>query len=348
MKLRTDIDAQGFGCGEQMRKHTLLVGDIGGTNARFALADPGGSGFSNDKSLRCADFASAELAIRHYLDEVGAVKPTVICLAVAGPIVEQRVRFTNNNWSIGIEDLRDAFGTRLVGLCNDFEAIAYSIPSLQSSDCLPVGLPEPGVLPDSDFTVGVIGPGTGLGAAGLCRRDGKIFAIVGEGGHVGFAPESKVQIDVFAALRERFDRVSDERLVSGPGLENIYWALSQIHGDKSARLTAAEICKSGANNNAGRAGEALQLFFEILGQVAGNLALSLGATSGVYVAGGIARRYPELLTASRFRTGFEAKGRHRSLMERIPTQLILYPEPGLLGAGYCARQIARQVARRGK
>lgn len=323
-----------------MTEQAMLIGDIGGTNARFAMADPAGAGFTREKTLRCADFATAELAIRRYLDDIGARSPAVICLAVAGPIVDQRVRFTNNDWSIDVAELRDAFGTRSVGLCNDFEAIAYSIPGLKSADCLPVGLPEPGVLPDSDFTVGVIGPGTGLGAAGLCRRDGKVFAIVGEGGHVGFAPETKVQIDVFAALREQFDRVSDERLVSGPGLENIYWALSRIHGDKSARLTAAGICKAATENTAGRAGEAVQLFFEILGQVAGNLALSLGATSGIYIAGGIARRYPGLLTASRFRSGFEAKGRHRSLMERISTQLILYPEPGLLGASYCARQIA--------
>jgi len=327
---------------ELMRKHTLLIGDIGGTNARFALAHPASTGFASDMTFRCSDYASADLAIRHYLELVGAAHPAAICLAVAGPIVDQRVRFTNNNWSIDVNDLRDAFGTQLVGLCNDFEAIAYSIPSLEASDCLPIGLPEPGVLPEGDFNVGVIGPGTGLGAAGLCRRDGRIFPIVGEGGHVGFAPETRVQTDVFEVLRERFDRVSDERLVSGPGLENIYWAVSRIHGDKNAKLSAAEICKSAAADSSGRAGESLQLFFEILGQVAGNLALCLGATTGVYIAGGIARRYPELLAASRFRNGFEAKGRHRSLMERIPTQLILYPEPGLLGAAYFANVLLKR------
>lgn len=326
-----------------MSKQILLIGDIGGTNARFALASPGGPGFSDELTLRCADFATAELAIRHYLESVNVKRPDVICLAVAGPIINQKVRFTNNDWSIDAADLRNAFASRSVGLCNDFEAIAYSIPELQASDCLPIGLPQPGILGNDDFTVGIVGPGTGLGAAGLCQRDGKVFAIVGEGGHVGFAPESKVQSDVFAVLRERFDRVSDERLVSGPGLESIYWALSQIHGDKTAQLSAAEIGEAGAADSAGRAGEALQLFFEILGQVAGNLALSIGATSGVYIAGGVARRYPELLASSRFRNGFEAKGRRRSLMERIPTQLILYPEPGLLGASTHARRIAARA-----
>ena len=173
-----------------------------------------------------------------------------------------------------------------------------------------------------------------------------MFPIVGEGGHTGFAPETGVQLDVFAALRERFDRVSDERLVSGPGLENIYWALSQIHGEKPAPLSAAEICRKAAEAGSERASEALQLFFEILGQVAGNLALSLGATSGIYIAGGIARRYPELLANSRFRSGFEAKGRHRSLMERIPSRLILYPEPGLLGAAFYANLLLSQARQR--
>jgi glucokinase len=322
-----------------MSKKSLLIGDIGGTNARFALAEHDRTAFHSEVTLPCRDFASADLAIRHYLERVGATEPQVICLAVAGPIVEQRVRFTNNNWSISSEDLRSEFGASWVALCNDFEAIAYSIPHLGTADCMPVGLPAPGPLPTTDFTVGVIGPGTGLGAAGLCRRAGSIFAIVGEGGHVGFAPESRVQTDVFEALRERFDRVSDERLVSGPGLENIYQALSRIHGDKTASLSAAEICTSASDNGSGRAAEALQLFFEILGQVAGNLALTLGARDGVYLAGGIARRYPELLISSGFRSGFEAKGRHRSLMERIPTQLIMYDEPGLLGASDRARHL---------
>lgn len=325
-----------------MSKRCLLIGDIGGTNARFAIARRDRPGFHSELTLRCSNFKSADLAIRQYLEQVGAPAPAVICLAVAGPIVDQRVRFTNNNWSIGVEDLKKEFAAPVVSLCNDFEAIAYSIPFLPSTDCLPIGLPEPGPLPDADYTVGIVGAGTGLGAAGLCHRGGTVFPIVGEGGHVGFAPETGVQIEVFSVLRERFDRVSDERLVSGPGLENIYWALSRIYGDKGARLSAAEICKEAATNNSGRAAEALQLFFEILGQVAGNLALSIGATAGVYVAGGIARRYPELLVGSRFRSGFEAKGRHRSLMERIPTRLVMYAEPGLLGASYCATRLAKK------
>ena len=322
-----------------MAEPTLLVGDIGGTNARFAIADASTPGFSEEKTLRCADYDSADLAIDAYVRQARVARPTVICLAVAGPIVDDSVRFTNNAWRIRTADLCVEFETDAVRLLNDFEAIAYSIPFLKTSDCVPIGLPPPSVLGKDNYTVGVIGPGTGLGAGGLCKRDGQIFTVVGEGGHTGFAPETQVQIDILAALRERFDRVSAERLLSGPGLENIYWALTRVHDEKRAQLSAREIFTRGADNSDPRAAEALHMFFETLGQVCGNLALTLGAADGVFLAGGIVRRYPDLLANSRFRSGFESKGRHRSLMEKIPTQLIMYPEPGLLGASYCALQL---------
>jgi glucokinase len=202
-----------------------------------------------------------------------------------------------------------------------------------------VGLPGPKNLKKSDFTLGILGPGTGLGAAGLFKRGDQISPIVGEAGHLGFAPETQVQIELLSQLRDRFDRVSDERLVSGPGLENTYWALGEIRGHKNAQLSAAEIFSAASKSGDSTASESVQLFFEILGQVAGNLALSLGAADGVYIAGGIVKRNPKLIANSRFRTGFERKGRYRSLMENIPTQVILHPQPGLLGASYCAIEI---------
>ena len=316
----------------------LLVGDIGGTNARFALADAKKPGFSHEKTYQCADFASADKAIDAYLKEVDAEQPKALCIATAGPIVDGVVRFTNNSWRIETRDLRNEFGTTGVRLLNDFEAIAYSIPWLQQSDIVSVGLPGPKNLNDTDFTLAILGPGTGLGAAGLCKRGEQLSPIVGEAGHLGFAPETQVQVELLSQLRERFDRVSDERLVSGPGVENIYWALGKIRGEKNVRLSAAEIF-SAASGGGSAAAESVQLFFEILGQVAGNLALSLGAAEGVYIGGGIVKRNLELIADSRFRTGFERKGRHRSLMENIPTQVILHPQPGLLGASYCAIEI---------
>jgi len=251
------------------------------------------------------------------------------------------VRFTNNPWSIAAGELAVDFSLAAVKLLNDFEAIAYSVPFLTAGDCLTIDLPDPNPLPESDYTVGILGPGTGLGAVGLRQHGENLLPLPSEASHAGFAPESQVQLDVLSVLRERFDRVSAERLVSGPGLENIYWALTRIHGDKRPRLSAAEIFVRAKANSESRSSEAVHLFFEVLGQVAGDLALTLGAENGIFVAGGIAKRYPELLANSGFRSGFENKGRHRSIMERIPTQLIMHPQPGLLGASYVALELLR-------
>jgi len=319
----------------------LLIGDIGGTNARFALAHTENPGFSEAHTLQCDDFESADAAIRHYLDFVGSESPRVICLAAAGPIIDGRVRFTNNHWEIEAHELAAEFSLDDVQLLNDFEAIAYSVPFLTANDCMPVGLPEPGPLDAERYMVGVIGPGTGLGAVGLRKHGDMLLPIAGEAGHGGFAPETQVQIDILRTLRERFDRVSSERLVSGPGIENIYWALMRIHGEKRAHLSAAEIFTAATENTDPLAAEAVQMFFEVFGQVAGDLALTLGAEDGIFIAGGISKRYPDLLKNSGFRSGFENKGRHRSLMERIPTQLILHDQPGLLGAAYCALELCK-------
>ena len=323
-----------------MANGSLLIGDIGGTNARFAIADHKVPGFSDARTLRCDDYESAEVAIKHYLETIDAGSPEVICIGAAGPIIDQRVQFTNNHWVTSTEDLSAEFAIAPVRLLNDFEAIAYSIPFLSKDDCLPIGLPPPKSLDIDHYMVAILGPGTGLGAAGL-RKHGHLFIpIAGEAGHGGFAPETQVQLEILTVLRDRFDRVSSERLVSGPGLENIHWALMRIHGEKRAHLKPAEIFDAASDNSDPLAAEAVQMFFEILGQFAGDLALTLGAEDGIFIAGGIVQRYPELICNSRFRTGFERKGRYRSIMERIPTQLIMHKEPGLLGASYCALQMA--------
>ncbi|MDJ0940527.1 MAG: glucokinase [Woeseiaceae bacterium] len=322
-----------------MTDRTLLIGDIGGTNARFALADPDSPGFSDEQTLQCAEFATADDAIQQYLADVGAKSPEAICLAAAGPIVDDHVRFTNNPWTISIRDLRETFAIDRVRLLNDFEAIGYSVPFLSEDEAMPVGLPETDPLGDHDYTIGVVGPGTGLGAVGLLKSGDQYFPIAGEASHGGFAPETQVQLDILTMLRDRFDRVSSERLVSGQGIENLYWALTQIHGDRRGQLSAAEIFAASMEDNDPRASEAVETFFEILGQFAGDYALALGA-EGIFIAGGIVRRYPDKLANSRFRSGFESKGRHRSLMERIPTRLILHEQPGLLGAAYCAMKLA--------
>ncbi|MEM6514218.1 MAG: glucokinase [Pseudomonadota bacterium] len=318
---------------------TLLIGDIGGTNARFALARTSEPGFDKDLTLKCNDYESADVAIRHYLDEVDATPPDVICLAAAGPIVNRSVRFTNNHWVISADVLAQGFGIERVRLLNDFEAIAYSMPFIQQDDLLPIGLPLPAPLSKDTFTIGIVGPGTGLGSVGLKCVDGQYVPIPSESSHGGFAPETAVQIQILNVLRERFDRVSTERLVSGPGLENVYWALTQIHDEQRLHKSPADIFAAAIDNSDALAVEAVQVFFEVLGQFAGDFTMSLSTYDGVYIGGGIAQRYPEIVVTSLFRTGFERKGRYRAQLERVPTQLIMYTQPGLLGAAYVAKTL---------
>lgn len=326
-----------------MTEPCLLIGDIGGTNARFALASPDGAGFSSELTLSCADYETADDGIADYLARRADIVPDVICLAAAGPVRDGCVRFTNNHWVIDGNELQKRFPLSGIRLLNDFEAIAYSIPLLTESDTATVGLLPSQLDGTSDFTLGVLGPGTGLGIGGLLGRSGGLHPIFGEGSHAGFAPETRAQTRVLEQLRQRFERVSKERLISGSGLENIYWALCEIRGEKTTTVTAAEIFSRVLANEDVIAVESVQLFFEVLGQIAGNLALTLNAYDGIYLAGGIVKRYPDLLKVSGFRSGFENKGRHRSLMEKVPVSLILHPQPGLLGASYCARQLYQQT-----
>ncbi len=321
-----------------MAANPLLIGDIGGTNARFALVNPERAEFSDAVTLQCADFSSANDAIRHYLDELSVDAPDVICFAIAGPVVGDSVKVTNNHWTVNAEEIARDFGTSSVRLLNDFEAVALSIPQLQAQELMSIGRPEHKVLPEHDFDVAVVGPGTGFGAAGLIRRGRTVVPIVGEGGHIGFAPTSQVQIEVLNVLREKLDRVSLEYLVSGNGIENLYEALSLIHGKERSLRSAPEIFSDSVEGHDPVASDTTQMFFEILGQVAGDFALTFGAKDGVYIAGGITKRYPELLQQSGFRKAFDDKGKHRDFMGRIPTLLIMHDEPGLLGAAYCALQ----------
>jgi len=261
-----------------------------------------------------------------------------VCLAAAGPVVDNKVKITNNHWDISAADTSEDFGTEHVRLLNDFEAIAYSIPLLTESEIQTIGSHDHRALGADDFNVAILGPGTGLGVAGLCRRGNTLVPVTGEGGHIGFAPETPLQIELLKVLADKFDRVSAERLIAGSGLVNIHKALATIRGETRESLTAAEIF---ARRDDGEiAAAAVDMFFELLGQVAGDVALTFGAVNGVYIAGGISKRYPKVLENSRFRQAFESKGRRRAFMERIPTRLITYDQPGLLGAAYCVLELA--------
>ena len=321
-----------------MADKCLIVGDIGGTNARFALANQAHPGFHDVIELKCADYETSEDAMRYVLGQFGVGTPDAMCLAAAGPVVDGSIKITNNHWLVSSERLASEFDVDAVRLLNDFEAIAYSLPFLAAEDRTVIGVPQGIALSGRDFSVAVLGPGTGLGVAGLIGRDRRLIPITGEGGHVAFAPETGLQSEILAVLRSRFERVSAERLVAGSGLENIYTALADIRDEPAEPLSAREVFDAAAGSSA-LAREAVGVFFEIMGQVAGDLALTMGAWDGIYIAGGIAKRYPDVLAASRFRAAFDRKGRHSHIIERVPTYLIMHGQPGLLGASYLALEL---------
>ena len=321
-----------------MESATCLIGDIGGTNARFALLYSDSGGYMEERVYACAEHASLEQGIEAYLRDLGLRGAGAICLAVAGPIVDGAVRFTNSRWTIDERRLRAGFGTGRVRLINDFEAIAHAVPLLGPDDLFRIGKPPAPDLSRGNHRIAVLGPGTGLGAAGLLCRGGRATVLATEAGHVGFAPETAEQRELLARLQARFERVSDERVASGAGLENIYRALNPEDNDPAS---AAELFEH-ARRGQPAATRAIHLFFELLGQIAGNLALSLGAFQGIYIAGGIVQQHLDLFPAKRFRSGFENKGRHRGIMARVPTLAIRHPQPGLLGASHAAgRMLAR-------
>ncbi|MCH2096998.1 MAG: glucokinase [Pseudomonadales bacterium] len=316
-----------------MTQKAQLIGDIGGTNARFALTHGDGAvSYQMARSFACAEHVSPEAAISAYLEDVGAPRLESVCIAAAGPVTNGAIRITNHPWVLQSDALAAHCDGADVQLLNDFEAVAHALPHLAPEDILVIGSASPELPPSPGFCQAVVGPGTGLGAAGLRDAAGGPVAIESEAGHAGFASESALQDALLEHLRSRYGRVSVERLVSGRGLGNLHAGLAAIRGIPAPPLDAPGVFAAATKAADPLADEALALFYEMLGQFAGDLALQLGAWSGVFLTGGVAQRAPERLAASRLRAGFENKGRHRELMKRIPTALIMHPQPGLLGA----------------
>ncbi|MFT7286640.1 MAG: glucokinase [Halieaceae bacterium] len=310
-----------------------LLADIGGTNARFALGDVQSGTLSQQLTVSVAECETFAAALDLYLASVKAQtcwerSPRNACLAVAGPADTGFVTFTNSAWVVDRRDLAQSLGVKELHLINDFEAIGHAIPTLRSDDWAQVGggvdvLGKPQV---------VLGPGTGLGVCSVVPEGTDFRVLAGEGGHVDFAPTDQEETEILRLLLTRYQRVSAERLLSGAGLLNIYWALTELRGHGRSHGTPADISAAALANTDPVATEALAVFCRVLGSVAGNLALTLGAHGGVYIAGGIVPRMLDFLARSDFRERFVAKGRFRSYLDSIPTRAITRDNPGLLGA----------------
>jgi glucokinase len=314
-----------------------LVADIGGTNARFALSSPRSGELYGLRTYSVSEYANFSEVLEAYLDEAAregaSGLPSAACLGVASPVDKPVIQFTNSPWFLD----REALSRRLetpVRLINDFAAVGYGVTTLGEDDWFPLG----GGPPRDDRPIGVLGAGTGLGVCAIVPVDGHYHVIETEGGHVDFAPVDAQEIAVLQLLASRFGRVSVERLLSGAGIVNTYRALAELAGRTPAHDSAAAITDAALAGVESLAVRTLEMFCRVLGSTAGNLALTLGAHGGIYIAGGIAPRFRDFLARSEFRARFEAKGRFSSYLREVPVRLVIRDNLGLEGAAGFLRQ----------
>ncbi|MCL6417069.1 glucokinase [Aestuariirhabdus sp. Z084] len=315
--------------------HNALVADIGGTNARFALIGPGQHQPSDILTLAVADYSSIESAIRDYLRQInylGSLQQA--CLAIACPVAQDYISMTNSGWSFSKTELGRALKLERLEVINDYAAQAYAIPHLDDSDLVKVGAGESFI----GQPIALLGPGTGLGVGGLVPSASGATAIITEGGHVDFAPTNALEIEILNYLWRHHSHVSVERVLSGMGLTNLHLALASIRGQQQESLTPDQISHAALEQQDPLCLEVLECFCAILGSVAGNTALTLGAQGGVYIAGGIIPRMVEFFANSEFRSRFEAKGRFRNYLHATPTYVVTASQPGLLGSAAVLRQ----------
>ncbi len=309
-----------------------LLGDVGGTNARFGWQASAQSGIEHVLVLPCAAHETLEAAIRTYLELKQLPMPRACALGIANPITGDVVRMTNHHWSFSISGMQQQLGLARFNVINDFTALALALPSIPAGNLVQIGgQAAPAFAPKA-----LIGPGTGLGVSGLLPTDQNDhwIPIAGEGGHTTLAAQTEIEYRVIELIRQRYGHVSAERVLSGPGLVDLYLALRQIHKNEPVDVAgAAEITAWALQDHDPLAQQSIEMFAGFLGSVAGDLALTLGARGGVYLGGGIVPRWLGWFETSNFRERFEAKGRFSVYLKDIPVWVINAAEsPALLGA----------------
>lgn len=313
-----------------------LVGDIGGTWARFGLVGEDGT-IGQVAVGECGAHAGLAEALAAYLDGAGrGARARRAAISVACPVLSDRISLTNHPWSFSIETIRRRFGFETLTVVNDFSAVARGVPRLGDGDRMQVG----GGRPVAGEAIAVLGPGTGLGVSGLVPAAGGGWAVIeGEGGHVTMAPSSRREAEVLAELGREFGHVSAEKVLSGPGLVQLHAALRRLDGEAHAPdPTPHDIVAEGIERCSARCGEVLDLAADLLGTFAADLALTLGARGGVYIGGGLVPRYARRFAESGFRRRFEDKGRFSEYLAAIPTYLILHEFPAFLGLASLVRE----------
>lgn len=303
-----------------------FVADVGGTNIRVARVSE--SGVTDIKKYMCNDFASIDLAIAQYFSDMPEHSFTQGCIAIACPVLGDQVVMTNHSWAFSQNALRSQLKLDALFVINDFTAVAHSLPVLSKEQVVQIG---EGTAKENG-NIAVFGPGTGLGVEHITMTSTGWQTLDGEGGHVDFAPVDETDVVVWRHLQTTLGRASAEEVMSGRGLHNIYTALANDASAPVAFTEPAQITEAALNGTCELAEATLTQFCRIMGSFAGNLALNMATTGGIFIGGGIANRFPEFIQNSDFRARFEAKGQMKHYVKDIPTYLIAEPDHGLLGA----------------
>ncbi|MFT5134671.1 MAG: glucokinase [Gammaproteobacteria bacterium] len=300
-----------------------VVADVGGTNARFSLVT-GQTDASNSLDLShqqiylCQDFINFEDLLGGYITSLGDVKPIGAAVAIAGPLLGNKIKMTNLTWEISIDAIQKQFKLEQFRCINDFGALAYSTLQLEQND---VQIIHQGIH-NENANRAIIGPGTGLGIAGLVRSGDHWMPVAGEGGHMTYAPASKIEMEIRKVIEPGDKHISAERFVSGPGLVNIYKALSLINGTPFEAISPSAISQRAITKSDHACEEALKLFCKMLGTVAGNACLVYGAYGGVYLGGGILPKIQSEELLNYIAERFQQKGRLQGLLDKVPLYML--------------------------
>ncbi|MFC5549628.1 glucokinase [Massilia aerilata] len=303
-----------------------LLADIGATHARFALESAPGV-LRNVAVLLCDDYPGIVPLLNAYLAQTGGVRISHAAFALANPISGDFIRMTNRDWQFSTDEVRRTLGLTTLLIVNDFTALAMALPGFKPDELLQIG----GGKPQPHAVSGVLGPGTGLGVSGVIPTVDGFVTLGSEGGHVNFAPADEREFAILQYAWREWQHVSNERLISGPGMEIIYRALAQRNGVQAPARTAADIANCALEQHDPLCLEVLECFAGMLGGAAANLAVTLGAFGGIFIGGGIVPRIAPWFASSPFRARFEAKGRFSDYLAQIPTYVIMTPNPALYG-----------------
>lgn len=315
-----------------------LVGDVGGTNVRLALCEMQSGAIRQVQTYAGLNFLSPEQVINRYLAQCGQPVNSG-CIAIACPVTEDRIVMTNHCWRFSISQLKQQLGFDYLEMINDFTAVSMAIPMLQPEHLRQFG----GLAAQPGKPIAVYGAGTGLGVAHLVQVNQCWVSLPGEGGHVDFASGSEEEHRLLQILQAEFGHVSAERVLSGPGLVNLYRAIVQADQRQPEHLEPQQVTQRALDHRCADCQRALSLFCVMMGRFGGNLALTLGTFGGVYLAGGVVAHFADFFLASGFRGAFEDKGRFKDYLRPVPAYLITHSQPGLLGAGAYLRQSMGQV-----